>query len=238
MWKKICLLLCATLLLTGCVKIETDVTIHKDGSAVVKERFLLSKQLLAMSQEQDPFAEALEKYKDDASVQVKEYSTEDMKGIEATKNIEDITNDKWNTSADSKNLVAKNPDGKFISVKKGFFKDVYILDAQVDTIPKEDNPMSAQEKQMQAAVMSGLNANEIFSFSYIIRTPVKADSHNATEADESNFVYTWKIKFNAINEMKLQFTVYKTVNIVFSLFAVIIILLITANAVNTKKEET
>ena len=237
MWKKICLLLCTTLLLTGCVKIETDVTIHKDGSAIVKERFLLSKQLLAMSQEQDPFAEALEKYKDDASVQVKEYSTEDMKGIEATKNIEDITNDKWNTSPDSKNLVTKNPDGKFISVKKGFFKDVYILNAQVDTIPKEDNQMSAQEKQMQAAVTSGLNANEIFSFSYIIRTPVKADSHNATESDESNFVYTWKIKFNTVNEMKLQFTVYKAINIVFTILLVIVSLVIIANTINTKKEE-
>ena len=169
MWKKICLLLCTTFLLTGCVKIETDVTIHKDGSAIVKERFLLSKQLLAMSKEQDPFADALEKYKDDASVQVKEYSTEDMKGIEATKNIEDITDDKWNTSADSKNLVTKNPDGKFISVKKGIFKDVYTIDAQMDTTPKEDKQMSAQEKQMQDAMMSGLNANDVFSFSYIIR---------------------------------------------------------------------
>ena len=237
MWKKICLLLCATILLTGCVKIETDVSIHKDGSAVVKERFLLSKQLLSMSKEKDLFAESLEKYKDDASVQVKEYSTGDMKGIEATKNIDNLADDKWNSFPDTKNLITQNPDGKFISVKKGVFKDVYTIDAKIDTRFDNNQQMSAKEKQLQDAMLSGLNANEIFSFSYIVRTPVKADSNNATESDDKNYAYTWKIKFNTINEMKLQFTVYKTINIVFTVLAVILLLVIIANSINTKKCE-
>ena len=57
MMKKFFLLsmLCTTIFLTGCIKVETDLTINKDGSAVVKERVMLSKQLIALSKKQDPF---------------------------------------------------------------------------------------------------------------------------------------------------------------------------------------
>ena len=106
MIKKIFLLLTMTLFLCGCVKVETDLTINNDGSAVVKERFLMSKQLLAMSA-QDPFEQTI-KEKQAQNRDVKLYETEEMKGIEATKNIKNIDNDEWNTTPENDAIKSNN----------------------------------------------------------------------------------------------------------------------------------
>ena len=229
MLKKICALLAMTVLLSGCVKMETDLTIYKNGSAVVKDRFMVNKQLIAMSK-QDPFKDIMNKKQQNADTKVLPYETEEMKGFEATTHMKNLETAKWNSTAESKSVKTKNPDGKFVSVKRSFVKTVYTIDAEIDASKDTDNNPGSQ-RQMDSLKNSGADINNIFQVNYIVRTPVKADSNNATTADDTNFVYKWQMNFGEINPIKLQFTVYNTGNII----GAIVILLIIIAAVMTKK---
>ena len=238
MWKKICLVLCMTIFLTGCVKVETDLTINKDGSAVVKERVMLSKQLLAMANDKDPFEDTLKKYENDPSVQVSDYEDAEMRGIEATRTIKDISDDKWNQKADTENVKSKNEDGKFVSVKKGFFKTVYTINSEIDTTEKASAPgLNSSASDMNAAIANGFDPSDFFKFNYIIKTPVKPDFHNATTANETENIYTWQIKFNTVNSLKMQFTVVNTVNIITAIIVLLVILGVILVTKNAPKEE-
>lgn len=230
MLKKICLILAMTVMMCGCVRIETDLTINKDGSAVVKDRFMMSKQLLAMTQ-QDPFAD-IKKTKESPETQINPYETEDMKGFEATTNIANLENAKWNTTADTKSVKTKNPDGKFVSVKKGFIKTVYTIDAEFDGTKNADTGEKIESMQN-----SGADVNSIIQYNYTINTPAKADSHNAASADDVNFVYKWNIKFGEVNPLKLQFTVYNTGNIIGLLIVLAVITGAIISLLKSKKAD-
>lgn len=215
MMKKFFLLsmLCTTIFLTGCIKVETDLTINKDGSAVVKERVMLSKQLIALSKKQDPFQDAIQKYKDEPSMKVSKYEEGDMQGIEATKTIKNLADDKWNTSPDTDKIKSKNPDGKFVSVQKGFFKDTYTIDAEINTIDQNQQKGLPSASNMNNTMANDVDPNDFFKVNYIIKTPVKPESHNATTANETENIYTWQLKLNTINTIKMKFTVFHTANI-------------------------
>lgn len=218
MIKKIFLLLTMTLFLCGCVKVETDLTINNDGSAVVKERFLMSKQLLAMSA-QDPFEQTI-KEKQAQNRDVKLYETEEMKGIEATKNIKNIDNDEWNTTPENDAIKSNNADKKFVSVKKGVFTTTYNIDAEFNMSKNSnDSTNTAQLEEMKA---NGMDINNFVQIKYSIHTPKKADSHNATSVDTTTNTYTWNIKIDEVSKMQIQFTTYNTINIAIS--AIIILL--------------
>ena len=233
MLKKICLLLGATILLSGCVKIETDLTINKDGSAIVKDRFMMSKQLLAMSG-QDPFDEAMKEKASDGK-KVEPYETEEMKGFEATTNIINLATDKWNITPDNNSIKTNNKDGKFVSVQRSFLKTVYVIDAEIDATKDAENS-SGQANQMQAMKASGMDINNIIQFFYTVNTPVKADSNNATKSDDTKFSYTWQFKFGEVNPMKLKFTVYNTGNIIGAIILLIVIALVGFKFYATKKQ--
>ena len=158
MWKKICLVLCMTIFLTGCVKVETDLTINKDGSAVVKERIMLSKQLLAMANDKDPFEDTLKKYENDPSVQVSDYEDAEMRGIEATRTIKDISDDKWNQKADTENVKAARN----------------ILDSLAPITPGSDYPLK-QRKDLHE--LSDIEAMSVY---------VECEHHDTVEG--ANFI--------------------------------------------------
>lgn len=220
MLKKICLLFSVAMLLSGCVKLETDLTINKDGSAIVKDSFMMSKQLLAMSKE-DPF-EAAMKEKEANGRKITPIETEEMKGFEATTHITNLANAKWNTTPENESIKTNNKDGKFVSVQRSFIKTVYTIDAEIDATKSASNS-SDQGAQLQAMKQSGMDINNIIQFFYTIHTPVKPDSQNATKADDSTYTYTWQIKFGELNPMKMTFTVYNTPNIVGAIILLAII---------------
>lgn len=226
MIKKICLLLGMTLLLTGCMKVETEITVNKDGSAVVKNRFLMDKQLANMGGK-NAFEESTKKYANDPNSTVVPIETADMSGVEATKNIKDINNDSWNTTMDTENFKTKNPDGKFISIKKGFFKTVYTVDAEADMVPKANGTDALSQSQSQANMagdmFGNMNLDDMFKVVYTIKLPVKADSTNATTSDNEKFIYSWQLKNNAVTPMKLQCTIYNTANIVITVVVLLIL---------------
>lgn len=231
MLKKICMLLTMTVLLSGCVKTETDLTIYKNGSAVVKDRVLVNKQLLAMSKK-DPFKDVIEKKQQNTETKVLPFETEEMKGFEATTHIKNLDTSKWNSTAENNSVKTKNPDGKFVSTKRDFIKTVYTIDAEIDATKDAENN-TGSGAQVQSLKNNNADLNNIFQINYIVRTPVKADSNNATTADDVNFVYKWQIKFGEVNQMKLRFTVYNTANII----GLIVILLIIAVIIAKKKSK-
>ena len=221
MYKKIFALLAMTVFLSGCIKVETDLTINKDGSAIVKDRFMMSKQLLTMAN-QDPFEQAMKEKSADGR-EITPYETEEMKGFEAKTVIKNIDTDKWNITPENKAIKTNNADKKFISVKKDFFKTVYNIDAEFDISQSSENPTDAA--QLEAMKASGMDINNFMQYKYIIHTPNKPDSHNATYVDEANNVYTWHIKFGDINKMQMKLTVYNTINIVVAVTLLLIIFL-------------
>ena len=219
MFKKIFALLVMTVFLCGCIKVETDLTINNNGSAVVKERFMMSKQLLAMAG-QDPFEQAI-KEKQTNDREIVPYETDEMKGFEAKLVIKNLDTDKWNITQESNAIKTNNLDKKFVSVKKDFFRTIYNIDAEFD-ITKSSENSSDTTAQLDAMKASGMDMSNFLQYKYTIRIPKKADLHNANHVDVNNNAYIWDIKFGEINKVQMKFTIYNVTNILIVLFVVFV----------------
>ena len=209
MYKKIFALMAMTLILCGCIKIETDITINKDGSTIVKDRFMMSKQLLALAN-QDPLAEKIQE-KQAQGKEIIPYETEEMKGFETKTVIKNLATDKWNIITENEAIKTNNPDQKFVSVKKGMLKTTYNIDAEFDMTKDSEN--ATDKAQIAAMKASGMDVNNLIQYKYIIHTPTKPDTHNANYANEQSNTYTWDIKFDGVTTMKMKLTIYNTINI-------------------------
>ena len=227
--KKLLLVLCAALLFSGCMKTETELFIEKDGSAVIKNNFLIAEELDNLSEQ--AFSKEIDKMKGEKDVKIEKIRKDGMVGTQATINIKDIT--KESTLALPNNFKSLNPDNKLVSVKKGFFKNTYTINLEVNMADAE------LEKRMQAQQIKPEQLDAIFKVSFIVHLPVKANENNAMSANDETFEYKWDMKFSQKTPVKLVYTLNNTGNIVLSIaLAIVVILLIAVLLIPKNKEKS
>lgn len=152
-----------------------------------------------------------------------------MVGTQATINIKDITQEGTVSLPD--NFTSLNPDKKLVSVKKGFFKNVYTINLDVNMSDAE------LEQKMATQQVTPDQLDAIFKVSFIVHLPVKADENNAMSANDETFEYKWDMKFSQKTPVMLVYTIYNTANIALTIVLVIVGLILLFALAKPKNEE-
>lgn len=208
---------------SGCVKIEQAIIINDNNTAEIKTATLFDKRLQAYIG--DEFDKALNKSDSkNQNVKVEKVDRGDYTGIESTQTIKDVEKNDIPIMEDG--IKTYNNDGKFLSVKKNFFKNTYTIDADFNMTSLKGADAS---KNLDAKTAS------MFQYQLSIQIPSKAIFTNSTDVDAENNVYKWNIKFYQSNPVKLQYATYNYVNIGLTVAGVIILLLLLKSLI--KKED-
>ena len=225
--KKLLMVLCAVLLFSGCMKTETELFINKDGSAVIKNNFLIAEELDNLSEQ--AFSKEIDKAKGEKDVKIEKIRKDGMVGTQSTINIKDIT--KEGTTALPNNFTSLNPDKKLVNVQKGIFKNKYTINLDINMSDAE------LEQKMAAQQITPEQLDAIFKVAFIAHLPVKADENNAQSANDETFEYRWDMKFSQKTPVKLVYTIYNTANIALAVLLVVVGLILLFIFAKPKEEE-
>lgn len=177
MKKKLALLIISTLLLTGCMKQTTSVTIQKDASATIEKTLSTA----ASSMTSSSLTQLVEK-----------------KFIESIKKQNPTSLMRYNTGSDA-GIVG------VIKIKDATVND--ILASEAFFTPKEkanltctktacvaDFTIKIQSEELDKVLAeNGLYYEDLAPFNFILNTPTAAESHNATFFDVEKRSYIWEV---------------------------------------------
>lgn len=217
-------------MLTGCMDINYEVTINKDGTADISYVYGFEKSYLEqmettgeeMTKEMQQSAEAEEYI-------IEAYSDDKVEGFRATKHIEDLSKISLEEAFGEENV--KDSAENQIKVEKKGLKTVYSQKTDID--------LTSMESSMAAYV----------NMKYTVKIPVKVGKNNADVVSEDGKTLTWNLKAGEIKNIQFEGTelgttakIIKTVIIVAIIIIAIILVTIIIKAIikkakNKNKEE-
>lgn len=176
------LILSMLVLLTGCVSVNYEVTINKDGSGKISYIYGYKKEFLESMETTSE--EELENEVNSAKEQgftVEPYEDEEYEGFKAYKEIEDIT--------------------KGISLADLFGED-YVKNGEDNNIKKDGNTFS------QNAIIDLTGMKEMSNFGivmkYSVKLPSKVKTTNATQISEDGKTLTWDLVLGEENSIQFE----------------------------------
>lgn len=222
------ILLLAIVLLSGCIRLHTNITVNKDGSGQVEYIFAVNPAILEKSEE-ETFAELkIEAQK--RGFQIEEYHTADYVGIKIAKDFEDINNLKENAGVmnalyqDDQNevLAGERMKGFFspeIKVDKSWFYTTIKLNGVID-LSNEEQGLSSEEAMQQQL------AYKMLDLALTINLPVRPVEFNADKLTNNGRTLTWQLIAGQKNEIIFKVQMYNLTNIIITAIAGLIILVI------------
>lgn len=200
----IVMLLLMLVLLTGCVNINYEVKVKRDGSGDISYVYGVSKDILEqynISAEQ--IVGEMKGQAEESSYKVEEYEDENIAGFKASKHIDDLETDLSLQDAFGEDYV-KDEESSGIYTKKDLFTVKYSQNAEIDLTSIEEIGLEIK---------------------YVVKLPVKAEKSNADEISENGKTLIWNLKSEELN--KIEFTA-RGLNIITVLIIIVIILVIIA----------
>lgn len=171
------------LVLTGCVNINYEVTLNKDGSADVALIYGFEKEALQqLGTSSDDMTSQMEEEAGKDGYTVEKYSDDKLEGIKASKHFNSAS------ELSMAELFEDEVKGKNegIKVEKKGNKTVFSQNDEVD--------LTSSESEYASMV----------TFKYIVNLPVKAESNNATEVSKDGKTLTWELKFGEVNKIEFK----------------------------------
>lgn len=202
-----CLLVLVTL--TGCVNVDYELKINKDGSGDISYVYGFSKETLESLQiSAEDMVESMKDQAEESSYTVEAYEDEEISGFKASKHIEDLTKDFSLQEAFGEDYV-KDTENNGIKIEKSYFTTKYSQNAEIDLTNMED-----------------LAGN--VKMTYKVNLPAKAKENNATEVSENSKELKWELTAGEVN--KVEF-VAQEINMLVIAIAAVIIAVIVAGAI-------
>lgn len=204
----LCSILCLTVVcLSGCVNVDTNITIDRKGNTILEEKTMIDNDLLRMiGDDIDSIDSKISKIKskDDPNFTIEPIKESTATGVKITKKFNDIQKQDINLDELFMQDVTKTQlDSKrFVDVNKTFFTNDYDFNFNIAMI--EDVKY----------IHSKLSVN----------IPVKAKKHNATSVDTKKHVYTWVIT-EPVQNVSLSYTTLNIGNILLCTLFLILVLL-------------
>lgn len=238
-------------MLSGCMKMNMDMSIHKDKSMDLSVTVAVANSLLQQSSDSTIMSEEDLKEAKDQGFKVKEYSDGSMTGYTLTKNysnIDDVSTEKETNLNLEESMEGTQED--MFTVKKGLFKNKYTVKMKNDT---------ANEVQSQAGLDTDnvnldtdyIGSNEDYSdngnnfgdmdlsmlmanmdLKYTVTLPYKALSSNATTTENDGKKLIWNLMDSSKENLEFEFELYNMTNvyiaagIVLAIIIIVIILII------------
>ena len=247
------------LLVSGCVKVQSHVTLNADGSGDIAYTFAMTKEVMDMMKstpgsEADPF-EKLRKEFTAEGFTVTDLKEKEQLGIIAkkhAKNTDELIKAMNSKAVDSQEEISKESNGVFgkvgnaLIIEKGFFTTKYKLDANIDMASSKASTSSDSSSTMadsMASSMASSMAGSIVDFSFVLTLPTKPSKHNASTVSDNGRTLEWPLKIGEKNSLQAEMVVPNIMNIgivgglgILALFGIIFVL-VRKNSKNVPAQE-
>lgn len=199
-------LLLTLITLTGCVSIDYEVKVNKDGSGDISYIYAFSKETLnSFQMSAEDMVASMKEQAEESEYIVEPYEDDEVSGFIAKKHIEDLSTQMSMQEAFGEEYV-KDKEGNGINIEKSIFVTRYTQNAQIDLTSISDFGNSIK-------------------MTYKVKLPVKAKTNNATEVNNKELI--WSLNAGEVNE--IEFTATK-INILPIIIIVVILLIVVAVA--------
>ena len=254
------------LCLSGCVKYNANMSIHKDKSMDYSILIAVNKEFAG---EETTLTEEQKKSLEDEGYTVEDYDDGKMTGFKVTvnlKNIDVISSEEaviYNVS-DSDDPTTE----KMFQVKKGFLKNTYIANFEFDSSSEDstntddlfggsdssyddssDDLLEGSDSSFDDSydtsgddTLDGMDPSALagMELTFSVNLPYSAKSNNATTVNNDNKDLTWNLMSGSDSNIQFEFELYNMSNIIIifavALGVIAIIIALILNGKNKKKK--
>ena len=204
--------------LTGCVSVNYEVTLNKDGTADVAYIYGFEKEMLEqLGASAEDMTSDMKANAETSNYQIEAYSDDKVEGFKAKKHIENLSELSLEDAFGSENV--KDSEENQIKIEKKGSKTVYSQNASID--------LSGMDESTESMV----------TMKYIIKLPVKVGENNASEVSEDGKTLTWNLKAGETNEISFEAeSNYLTTIIMISIAILLVIIILIVVFLNKGKK--
>lgn len=214
--------------LTGCVNVNYEIKLEKDGSGDVSYMMGYDKQFLksiGAKQEDLEGDDTFNEMQDEAEEKgytVDKYEDELTYGFKASKHVENIQ-EEFNVG----NVIGEDIEDDKILFEESFLKTKYYQNTKLD--------LSAIEGEDDVFTNSILGQMKI---SYKIVLPFKVGENNATTVSEDGKTLEWTLKAGQLNEISFEAVEDYTMYVIAGVVVLVLVIAAVAIAFVTKKKKS
>ncbi|RAI14438.1 MAG: hypothetical protein DKM22_07615 [Candidatus Melainabacteria bacterium] len=207
-----------SILLTGCIKVDTEVTLDKKGHAQIEGKLLVN-DLLSGSLDEE-YSE-FEKYSKEKNLEVSKVSENGHVGV---KQIYKTDNYNKNDIKLPEIFEPTNENKRFLTIKHNLFFTKTNIDWIAHFIEVNNKVLTKEDQSL-------------FESTLKINIPVKATFSNADSRNDMTNSYEWKLEPTKENKIQLEYKIINWLNVVlFTLFIVSIISLLVLLVLKQNKK--
>jgi hypothetical protein len=209
-----------TIFLAGCAKGIFHITINNDGSADIKYRVGVDSMVLGLlsGEGNNPIDEMRQDAVSEGFT-VANYKENDMIGIIATKRVAKLEYLPDFAQFQTANVTEDTADDNMkLNVDKGFFQNVYNLNANIDLSDMEVMP-DEDPLGLSSAMLGQIDLR------FVLTLPFKPESHNASTVRDDGRTIEWQLIPGSDNTLIMKAKAPNVVNIAITVVAGLIVLL-------------
>lgn len=204
--------------LTGCVSVNYEVTLNKDGTADVAYIYGFEKETLQqLGTSAEDMTSDMKKNAETNAYEIETYSDDKIEGFKAKKHIENLSEISLEDAFGSENV--KDSEENQIKIEKKGSKTLYSQKASIDLSGMDESTAS------------------MVTMKYVIKLPVKVGENNASEVSEDGKTLTWNLKAGETNEISFEAeSNYLTTIIMISIAILLVIIILIVVFLNKGKK--
>lgn len=212
--------------LTGCVSVNYEVTLNKDGTADVAYVYGFDKATLEqMGTTAEDMTSDMKQNAETSEYEIEPYSDDKVEGFKAKKHVENLADISLEDAFGAEN-VTDSKENQFKVEKKGL-KTVYSQNAKIDLSTMDETTAS------------------VVKMKYTVNLPAKVGKNNASEVSKDGKTLTWNLTAGEVNEINFEtsslntvVTVAIIVIVALVIIGVIIVVLIAIKKSKKNEEKT
>ncbi len=179
------IMLIALIVLTGCVDVNYEVTLNKDGTADVAYVYGFDKATLEqMGSTAEDMTSEMKQNAEASEYEIEPYSDDKVEGFKAKKHVENLSDISLEEAFGSE-YITDSEENRFKVEKKGS-KTFYSQNAKID--------LSNMDSSMASMV----------TMKYTVKLPTKVGENNASEVSKDGKTLTWNLTAGKVNEINFE----------------------------------
>lgn len=198
------ILLVMLVTLTGCVSVNYEVKVNRNGSGDISYVYAFSQDTLkSFNISAEDMVQVMKEQAQENGYKVEPYETEELAGFKASKHLKNL-NKEFSLQEAFGDEYIKDNENNTIKIEKSLFTTKYSQNAEIDLTSIQE---MASEVQMQ----------------YKITLPAKAKTNNASEVEKLGKTLTWNLEGGKVNKVEFTAIQINILPIIIILAAVIIV---------------
>lgn len=215
----ILIMILALIVLTGCVDVNYEVTLNKDGTADIAYIYGFEKASLEqLGTNVEDMTSDMKQNAKESGYTIETYADDEIEGFKAKKHVENLSD---------------------VSLEEAFGAS-YIKDSEENKLKIEKNGMKTTYSQNANIDLTSLDETtaSMVTLKYTVNLPVKAGENNADEVSNGGKTLTWNLTAGEANEVSFNASSNMLTTIILAVviaLVVIAIVVIVVVAVKNKK---